>query len=676
MENIFISNGTGIDFILKVCYAMSEGDEMLPKIVMIVILVLGFAANRIDAATLTYTVKSLEPATHRIRVTCEVAGLKTKSLTLNWATYLDCEKVIKLDIIKARLKSGKSIGITETESGWTVANEGRKDFAVEYEMTLDQRFPQRGRMGYLCAEYFLSFGAWTFLVPEDLPEYEYRVKFEMPKGWKIATPWKVKKGAYYAPNQWQFVNASIAAGDLEFYEENIGGTKARLVLDKRFGQATMEKIREKYYSKNGVYASIKNIFKTTTPDEHLSILMKASGFEEWQWVNESCFSQAEAATDLYSAFYQMSHRILHTYNLFYPNGMKIEPTWFAEGVTEYYCDLTLTYIHSGRPLDRLRDQYSYTKSYRDLYEGSLDGILRFPGNWDHELYLAYSKGALVAYLLDVKIRQATKNNKSLNDVIATLYAKYGRCRSGSVTEAIIEETASGVAGTDLSDFFDTYIRKSTVVDLDYQMRDDDLDGMMNGFETLFGSDSAKWDTDGDGCSDYIEFRDGTKALDSYDKPKRQLYIDGDLSDWSKQKPVVAKDASDDAAGDSDIVEVGYFKKDGYFYLYMKLKQPPIPEKRLRYYINIDFDGDGIAEMNAAAVAGLPGDTSRFHKDWSTYDWQSADDVEAMECFVGASVEMQIPMKALGLPDKFTFTAGVWDAFAGKGLDSIGNLKVE
>jgi predicted metalloprotease with PDZ domain len=63
----------------------------------------------------------------------------------------------------------------------------------------------------------------------------------------------------------------------------------------------------------------------------------------------------------------------------------------------------------------------------------------------------YTKGAVVGFLLDAKVRQATKGSKSLDDVMRLAYDRY----SGSVgyTPQQFRTTASEVAGVDLSPWF-------------------------------------------------------------------------------------------------------------------------------------------------------------------------------------------------------------------------------
>jgi predicted metalloprotease with PDZ domain len=74
----------------------------------------------------------------------------------------------------------------------------------------------------------------------------------------------------------------------------------------------------------------------------------------------------------------------------------------------------------------------------------------------------YLKGELVAFLLDLHIRRATGDQKSLDDVMRLLWARYGDERG--VPEDGVEAAAQEVAGTDLSAFFDRSVRTTEELD--------------------------------------------------------------------------------------------------------------------------------------------------------------------------------------------------------------------
>jgi predicted metalloprotease with PDZ domain len=74
----------------------------------------------------------------------------------------------------------------------------------------------------------------------------------------------------------------------------------------------------------------------------------------------------------------------------------------------------------------------------------------------------YLKGEVVCALLDLTIRQATANQKSLDDVFRLLWQRYGDGRG--VPEDGVEAAAHEATGVDLRAFFDRALRSTEELD--------------------------------------------------------------------------------------------------------------------------------------------------------------------------------------------------------------------
>src|SRR4029079_16855009 len=78
--------------------------------------------------------------------------------------------------------------------------------------------------------------------------------------------------------------------------------------------------------------------------------------------------------------------------------------------------------------------------------------------------LSYStKGAVVGFLLDARVRAATNGAKSLDDVMRAAFARYSGARG--CTPEQFRQVASEVAGTDLSAWFQKALE--TTEELEY-----------------------------------------------------------------------------------------------------------------------------------------------------------------------------------------------------------------
>lgn len=171
-----------------------------------------------------------------------------------------------------------------------------------------------------------------------------------------------------------------------------------------------------------------------------------------------------------------SHELFHAWNVkrivpakFAPYDYWAEtPTrllWAMEGLTSYYGDLTL--VRSGvrtvpRYLAHMAAEIELleglpARRHLSLSQASFDGWLSDPAqNHDHAnaWFSFYNKGELVSALLDLTIRRATDNERSLDDVLTILWEEYGRTGRG-LEEDAMERLVARVA--DVGDFFARYV---------------------------------------------------------------------------------------------------------------------------------------------------------------------------------------------------------------------------
>jgi predicted metalloprotease with PDZ domain len=195
----------------------------------------------------------------------------------------------------------------------------------------------------------------------------------------------------------------------------------------------------------------------------------------------------DAPTDGYRQFLGLcSHEYFHSWNVkrikpssFVPYNLKHEnytkQLWFFEGITSYYDDLALVRcgaITEASWLELLGQTTtkvlrSHGRHKQTLEQSSHDTWVKYyrqDENSVNSQISYYLKGALAGLALDVKIRDATADARSLDDVMVALWDAYGKNESG-VPEGAIERVASDVAGVDLSSFFDATLRSTTDIAL-------------------------------------------------------------------------------------------------------------------------------------------------------------------------------------------------------------------
>ncbi len=142
--------------------------------------------------------------------------------------------------------------------------------------------------------------------------------------------------------------------------------------------------------------------------------------------------------------------------------------WVAEGITDYYADLTLRragLIGDGELINataRAIQQLQNTpgRLVQSVEESSFDAWVKFyrpDENTLNSQVSYYDKGAILGLLLDLEIRKRSNGAKSLDDVLRLLYVDFFK-KNRNYTPADFQKVAETAAGGSLEDFFAKYVR--------------------------------------------------------------------------------------------------------------------------------------------------------------------------------------------------------------------------
>ncbi len=176
-----------------------------------------------------------------------------------------------------------------------------------------------------------------------------------------------------------------------------------------------------------------------------------------------------------------SHEYFHLWNIkrimpamFQEEGTSQEvytrQLWVFEGITSYYDELAL--VRSGC-IDRksyfellaetvTRVMRGSGRFKQTLEESSFDAWTKFykqDENAPNAIVSYYTKGAILALVLDLHIRSQTDGKKSLDHVMREMWRRHGATGKG-VPEGGFEAVAAEVSGLDLSDIFDRGARST------------------------------------------------------------------------------------------------------------------------------------------------------------------------------------------------------------------------
>lgn len=323
-------------------------------------------------------------------------------------------------------------------------------------------------------------GASVFLCPVGLEDHMCSVEILAPEGnnyqeWKVATsmPRLTAKehgfGMYQASNYDELIDHPVEMGCFTLVAFYAGEIKHEIAVTGKH-RANMERIAQDLKK---VCEYFIRFFGLPAPMEYYLFLVMAlhkggyGGLEH----RASCTCHI-AREDLPTSVHQImddhyinflnlcSHEYFHTWNVkrikpeaFMPYDLSqesyTEQLWVFEGFTAYYQDLVLirTEIISPEQYLKLLAE-TCTKVWRlpgrkkqTVTESSYDAWIKFykqDENAPNAIISYYTKGAVIALALDLKLRLLTNNQYSLDDVVKKLWQDYGKKNKGLPEGRVIE----------------------------------------------------------------------------------------------------------------------------------------------------------------------------------------------------------------------------------------------
>ena len=302
---------------------------------------------------------------------------------------------------------------------------------------------------------------------------------------------------YLAPDFDTLVDSPIYAGSPSIYEFRVDGVPHYLVNE---GEGSLWDGPRSARDVEAIVRVQKEFWGALPYEKYVffNVLAETGGGLEHK--NSTVLMASRWATRTRSSYLSwlnlVSHEYFHTWNVKrlrpvelgpfdYENEVYTPSLWVAEGITSYYDRLlvrraglcTVEEYLAGDPpspgsdsdkttndIERL--QTTPGRLVQPLEASSVDAWIKFyrrDENTPNTGISYYVKGAVVAFLLDAKIRRATDGKKSLDDVMRLAYSRYSGPQG--FTSEQFRAIAQEVAGIDLSTWFRQVLE--TTEELDY-----------------------------------------------------------------------------------------------------------------------------------------------------------------------------------------------------------------
>ena len=459
---------------------------MTRRLILLLLLAAGVGA-RPAQATIQYQVSLAEPEKHLLHVTMtlDVPGNSVTVAIPAWnALYQIKDFAHQVQDVEATDTTGGAavpLAVRKTDKQtWLVTEPPNANTAgtphkvtITYAIFWDEAGPFTSQLNTKHA--FLNLGEVLFYVPDRRRESVTVTYLDLPEGWRIAT--ELAPGSsgnsFQAQGYDALVDAPAEAGTFDQFQFKEHDANVRVVVDGHdWNRGRLEEILRR------IVGTETRMMRETPFPEYLFIFHFGSYREAGGGGMEHMNSTAIATSSDEAAAGVAAHEFFHLWNVKRIRPKGLEPVdyakeqytpalWFAEGVTNTYENYTLVRSDLWTPAEFYQNMATAfaeldsrpARKWQSAEESSLDAWFE-----KYDLYNSpafsisyYNKGQILGFLLDLAIRDATDDRKSLDDVLRTMNEEFAHKQRTYDGYTDIEASVENISGKDFHDFFRRYV---------------------------------------------------------------------------------------------------------------------------------------------------------------------------------------------------------------------------
>ena len=452
------------------------------------------AAAQTTSEPIRYTVSFPAPQTHYVEVSAAVPTGRQPQVELMMAvwtpgSYMVREYARNVEAVTAAGPDGRALSVEKTDKNtWRVTTGGAPTVTVKYrvygrEMTV--------RTNWIEADFAMLNGAPTFLTLDDSAIRPHEVVIEPARGWRRSMTGLAEMSGgdhrYRAPDFDTLVDSPIVVGNPAVHEFTVDGKKHYLV---NVGEAGIFDGAKAAKDLETLVNAHRRMWGSLPYDKYvfLNMLTTLAGGGGLEHKNSTLLTVSPWVTRTRAAYlgwlHLASHEYFHLWNIKRLRPQELGPfkyeeenytrsLWIAEGITDYYGELLVhraglstqdEYLNALS--NQIEDvQTSPGRLVQPVAQASFDAWIKYYRPDENSVNTAisyYTKGAVLGFLLDGKIRKATNGAKSLDDVMRAAYEKFSGARGFTPEE--FRATAEQVAGVSLKAFWDSAVEGTAELD--------------------------------------------------------------------------------------------------------------------------------------------------------------------------------------------------------------------
>ena len=445
-------------------------------------------------ASFAYTVKMDNPEWHFFHVQLSCKGIKQDFIDFKmpaWTPgyYQKMDYGKNLERLKVTDETGKELKWEKiNDNTWRVSSKNSNTVNLAYEIKTARSFVATAYLDETRA-YILP--AAVFLYVDKMINQSVQVTVVPDSKWRnVATGLDSiagKKFTYAAPDFDILYDCPILVGNLEELTPfKVKGITHRFI---GFKLGDFDKQQFMLDLKKMVEAAVNIIGHI--PYKSYTFIAMGPGQGGIEHLNNTTFgfngANLNKRENYIRTLHFLAHEYFHHYNVKrirpielgpfdYDKGSRTKMLWISEGLSVYYeylivkrADIsTDAELFNSFRENMIAFENKSGKLYQTLEQASnetwSDGPFGRTGDEIDKTISYYDKGPAVGLVFDLKIRQLTKNKKSLDDVMRFLYKEYYQKKKRGFTEEELRNAFETVAGGSLAAEFE-YV--TTTKELDY-----------------------------------------------------------------------------------------------------------------------------------------------------------------------------------------------------------------
>jgi predicted metalloprotease with PDZ domain len=449
--------------------------------------------------SITYSLRMSKPQNHYFEVEMELKDFKPAELKVKmpvWApgSYLVREFSRHVNEVKAVDGAGKELKVTKTaKNEWKIAKGKANTVKVRYEV---YAFELSVRTSFLDLSHGFVSGSSVFFYVDGFQNLAGNVDVYPYSSFKTITTPLPESGdsvqgdggmkRFRFDNYDHLVDSPIEIGNHELFYFQVGNTHHEVAL-YGLGNYDMEQLK---VDMEKVVAAAIDVFGQNPCKNYTFIVHNVINGQGGLEHANSCVLSVNRWTygpGEYNNFLSLvAHEYFHLWNVKRIRPIELGPfnydeenyttlLWVMEGFTSYYDELLMVragYYSKEEYLRKLQGTINYVEGspgsrVQSVAHASFDAWIkayRPNENSGNTTMTYYSRGAVIAALLDAMIIDKFDSKKCLDHFMRYLYDEFYIKKKRGFTEAEFQQALETFLGQDMDDFFNRYIYGTEIPD--------------------------------------------------------------------------------------------------------------------------------------------------------------------------------------------------------------------